>query len=76
MPAIMDPITPLEAGGEMFQRGKTQSFLDTRTSAGRPLSSATDTDFEDDSSEFEEEYSPKGSFETVSRSEMLSCNST
>ena len=69
MPAIMDPITPLEAGGEMFQRAKTPSFLEPRSMSARPPSEATemfDTDFEDDSSAFEEEYSPKGSFETVS----------
>lgn len=66
MPAIMTPITPLEAGGEMFQRGKTQSLFVARTPTARPLSEATeifDTDFED-GSEFEEEYSPKGSFES------------
>jgi hypothetical protein len=72
MQAINSPMTPLEAGGEMFERAKTQSFLPARTSVARPLSEATeifDTDFEDES-EFEEEdveeYSPKGSFETVS----------
>lgn len=68
MPAIMETNTPREASGQMFQqRTKTQSFPKARTSAARPLSEATeflDTDFEDDSSEFEE-YSPKGSFETV-----------
>lgn len=52
----------------MFQRGKTQSFIDATRSSSRPLSEATeifDTDFEDES-EFEEE-SPKGSFESVRR---------
>lgn len=52
----------------MSQRTKIQSFLEPRASAARPLSEATeifDTDFEDDGSEFEDEYSPKGSFETV-----------
>ncbi|KAK4546160.1 hypothetical protein LTR36_002297 [Oleoguttula mirabilis] len=63
----MDPVTPLEAGGEMFQRTKTQSYLEARTSARRPLSGATDTDFEDEGSDFEEEYSPKSSFETDDR---------
>lgn len=64
------PITPLEAGGEMFQRMKTASFLDGRTSSMRPVSQVSeateifDTDFEDES-----DYggtSAKGSFESVS----------
>lgn len=63
----MTPITPLETSVEMFQRGaKTQSFFAPRTERPRPLSEATemyDTDFEDDSSEFEED-SPKYSFES------------
>ncbi|OCL07413.1 hypothetical protein AOQ84DRAFT_341889 [Glonium stellatum] len=61
----MTPITPLESGVEMFQRGKLQPFFAARTGSARPLSEATeiyDTDFEDDSSEFEEDYSPKYSF--------------
>jgi len=69
MQAIMTPITPLEAGGEMFQRGKTPSMFEARTSTARPLSEATeflDTDFEDGSEfEGEDDYSPKGSFESV-----------
>ncbi|KAF1987758.1 hypothetical protein K402DRAFT_353366 [Aulographum hederae CBS 113979] len=57
------PITPLEPGVEMFQRGKTDSLLFVpRTDKPRPVSEVTemyDTDFEDDnlddgSSEFEE----------------------
>jgi len=70
MQAVTDPATPLEAGGEIFARArKTQSILAPSTGA-RPVSQATemfDTDFEDDS-EFEEEYSAKSSFETVSLS--------
>jgi hypothetical protein len=56
----MTPITPLEPGVEMFERGKTQSFfsnaLTVRSSLERPLShiSVAYTDIEDDSSEFEE----------------------
>jgi hypothetical protein len=56
----MTPITPLEAGVEMFQRAKTQSFfssaLTARSSLDRPVShvSVAYTDIEDDSSEFEE----------------------
>lgn len=56
----MTPITPLEPGVEMFERGKTQSFFSTaltaRSSLERPLShiSVAYTDIEDDSSEFEE----------------------
>ncbi|KAF1838593.1 SAM and PH domain-containing protein [Decorospora gaudefroyi] len=56
----MTPITPLEPGVEMFERGKTQSFfsstLTVRSSLERPLShvSVAYTDIEDDSSDFEE----------------------
>ncbi|KAL6706862.1 hypothetical protein ACN47E_005005 [Coniothyrium glycines] len=56
----MTPITPLEPGVEMFERGKQQSFfstaLTTRSSLERPVShiSVAYTDIEDDSSEFEE----------------------
>lgn len=57
----MTPITPLEPGVEMFQRGKaTDSFFSThltiRSSLERPVSgiSLAYTDIEDDSSEFEE----------------------
>jgi len=56
----MTPITPLEPGVEMFERGKAQSFfssaLTIRSSLERPLShiSVAYTDIEDDSSEFEE----------------------
>jgi hypothetical protein len=54
------PITPLEPGVEMFQKGKAQPFYarvaSARTSLERPASIASDTytDIEDDSSEFEE----------------------
>ncbi|WPH01125.1 Hypothetical protein R9X50_00396000 [Acrodontium crateriforme] len=57
---MMSPMSPLEAGGEMYQRNKTNSFFQARPSTGRPLSEASDTDFEDDS-EFEEDFSPAGS---------------
>ncbi|KAF1998092.1 hypothetical protein P154DRAFT_547119 [Amniculicola lignicola CBS 123094] len=59
----MTPITPLEPGVEMFERGKRQSlFISTvsaRASLERPLSYASEftdfeVDFDDDSSEFEE----------------------
>ena len=68
MLAIMNAVTSVQASGDVLQQSKTQSFLTLRTSAERPLSEATeifDTDFEDDSSDFEEQYSYKGSFETV-----------
>lgn len=70
MQAAQTPITPLPPGVEMFQRGKMQSFFAARSDKPRPMSEATeifDTDFEDESSEFEEEaQSPKFSFESVS----------
>ncbi|EMD62051.1 hypothetical protein COCSADRAFT_227487 [Bipolaris sorokiniana ND90Pr] len=56
----MTPITPLEPGMEMFERGKASSLfsaaLTARSSLERPLShiSVAYTDIEDDSSEFEE----------------------
>ncbi|KAK4499911.1 hypothetical protein PRZ48_008097 [Zasmidium cellare] len=62
------PITPLEAGGEMFQRAKTPSVFDVRASQARPLSQMSeateifDTDFEDESDY--EGYSPKPSFDS------------
>ncbi|KAF2090801.1 hypothetical protein K490DRAFT_34876, partial [Saccharata proteae CBS 121410] len=63
----MTPMTPLQAGVEMFQRGKLQPFFAPRSHKARPVSEAVteifDTDFEDDSSEFEE-ASPKYSFDS------------
>lgn len=56
----MTPITPLEPGVEMFERGKPQSLfvnaVPARTSLERPVSHVSEvyTDIEDDSSEFEE----------------------
>lgn len=57
----MTPITPLEPGLEMFERGKSRdsffsSHLNVRSSLERPISgiSVAYTDIEDDSSEFEE----------------------
>ena len=60
----MTPITPLEPGVEMFQRGKTQSLfsstLTMRSSLERPVSHVSvaytdiEEDLEDDSSDFEE----------------------
>ena len=60
----MTPITPLEPGVEMFERGKTRdsffsSHLTVRSSLERPERpvsgiSVAYTDIEDDSSEFEE----------------------
>lgn len=56
----------------MFQRGKMQPFFAVRSDKPRPISEATeifDTEFEDESSEFEEDaQSPKFSFESVSLS--------
>jgi hypothetical protein len=65
MPTTRTPITPLQMGGEMFQRAKTQSFFETRS---RPLSEVTDvniTDFEDES-DFDDDSIPKRSFDSVS----------
>lgn len=56
----MTPLTALEPGVEMFERGNPQSFfpaaLTARSSKERPTSyvSIAYTDIEDDSSEFEE----------------------
>ena len=58
----------------MFQRQKTQSFIQPRTSTARPLSEATDafdTEFED--SDLEDDSVPKASFESVSGIEMMQC---
>ncbi|KAL1616334.1 hypothetical protein SLS54_008430 [Diplodia seriata] len=66
--AAQTPMTPLPPGVEMFQRGKMQPFFAVRSDKPRPVSEATeifDTDFEDESSEFEEDaQSPKFSFES------------
>ena len=70
MPVVATPTTPLEAGGEMFERSKTP-FLPARSSNVRPLSEATettemfDTDFEDESEAGG--ISPKPSFDSVNR---------
>ena len=64
MPAIMTPISPLEAGGEMFVREKTQSVFLARTSTARPVSDAFDTEFEE--SDVEDGFTPKRSFDSVS----------
>ncbi|KAK8158827.1 hypothetical protein BKA80DRAFT_291001 [Phyllosticta citrichinensis] len=63
MQEVQTPITPLEPGVEMFQRGKLQPVFAMRSDKPRPVSEATeifDTDFEDDSSEFEEESQKHG----------------
>nr|POE82705.1 hypothetical protein CFP56_68108 [Quercus suber] len=65
MQAIASSTLPLEAGVELFARGKSQSYAE-RAALSRPLSHATEileTDDEDES-DFEE-YSPKRSFESV-----------
>ncbi|KAK4997503.1 hypothetical protein LTR66_003084 [Elasticomyces elasticus] len=62
---VMNPITPLEAGAEVFQKGRIQPFLAVPHNLARPLSQATefvDTDFDDDDESLFEEDSPKGSF--------------
>ena len=64
MSAIGTPVTPVQS---VYQRAKTPIAQDWRPVSARPLSEATDildTDAEEES-DFEE-YSPKGSFETVS----------
>lgn len=66
------PRSPMEDGAEMFQSTKTQSFFEQIRSSSVPPPQTTDefdTDFEDDSvlgSDFEDDYSPKRSFESVS----------
>ncbi|KAF2141721.1 uncharacterized protein K452DRAFT_326802 [Aplosporella prunicola CBS 121167] len=69
--ATFRPMSPLEAGVQMYQSGNMEPFLTVRSDKPRPLSEATeifDTDFEDDdgddSSDFEEESVPKYSFES------------
>ncbi|KAK3677579.1 hypothetical protein LTR78_002429 [Recurvomyces mirabilis] len=62
------PSTPLQSGGDGFQRVKTTSMMESRPASTRPLSQVSDindTDFEDES-EFED-YSPKPSFDTDGR---------
>ena len=65
----MSQFSPDEATHSMLQQSEVPTYLlDPKTLAGRPLSEATEifeTDFEDDSSEFEENYSLKDSFNTV-----------
>jgi hypothetical protein len=68
MPVITTPISPLEAGGEMFFREKTQSIFLARTSTARPVSEAFDTEFED--SDVEEGSAPKHSFDSVSEVQL------
>ncbi|KAK7511076.1 SAM and PH domain-containing protein [Phyllosticta citriasiana] len=67
---VQTPITPLEPGVEMFQRGKLQPFFAMRSDKPRPVSEATeifDTEFEDDSSEFEEDSQKYGYESSESR---------
>lgn len=65
----MSQFSPDEATHSVLQQSEVPTYLlDPKTLAGRPLSEATDifeTDFEDDSSEFEENYSLKDSFNAV-----------
>ena len=65
----MSPFSLEEAIDSVSPHSKVPTYLlDPQTSAGRPLSEATEifeTDFEDDSSDFEENYSLKDSFNTV-----------
>ena len=74
MPAVTTSAAPLRAGRDNLQQVKTSPYLQARTLRARPLSEATeilDTDIEDESefegSEFEEDPSPKRSFESVSQ---------
>ena len=69
MPVITTPISPVEAGGEMFFREKTQSIFLARTSTARPVSEAFDTEFEE--SDIEEGFTPKRSFDSVSDFELV-----
>ena len=58
----------LDTRGEMFQQGHHGSFLDMKALAPRPVSASTemfDTEFEDDGSEIEEDYSPRISINSV-----------
>jgi len=59
---------PLDVKVEMFQRGTPDPFFNMKALAPRPLSNATemyDTEFEDDSSDIEEDYSPRISLNSV-----------
>ena len=52
----------------MFQKGHQDTFFNMKALAPRPLSTATemyDTDFEEDTSDIEEEYSPRISLNSV-----------
>jgi hypothetical protein len=52
----------------MFQKGHQDSFFNMKALAPRPMSTATemfDTDFEDDGSDIEEDYSPRISLNSV-----------
>lgn len=52
----------------MYQKGHQDAFFNMTALAPRPLSTATemyDTDFEDDNSDIEEEYSPRISLNSV-----------
>lgn len=76
---VITPITPLEAGGEMFQRARTPSMFDAKLQHQRPASLVSetteilDTDI-DDESEFEP-ISPKDSLESVSAVDVQSHSS-
>jgi len=62
------PRTPLEGPVEMFRKGPQDTFFNMTALAPRPLSTATemyDTDFEDDTSDVEEDYSPRISINSV-----------
>lgn len=62
-------MTPLDPRVEMFQRGSQDAFFNMKALAPRPMSTATemyDTEFEDDASDIEEDYSPRISLNSVS----------
>ncbi|KAI9724509.1 MAG: hypothetical protein M1812_000577 [Candelaria pacifica] len=64
------PISPLQAGVEMFQKGHGQPFFKASAPAPRPLSEATeiyDTEFEEDLSDTEEANSPRLSVESFGK---------
>lgn len=58
----------------MFQKGRPDSIFNMKAPAPRPLSTATemyDTDFEEDASDIEEDYSPRISLNSVGVNKQL-----
>lgn len=67
MAPAMESTTTFETPDAALRRAKTPAKFEARVPTVRPLSEATEMfDIEyDEGSEFEEDYSPKGSFDSV-----------